>query len=232
VQAADAAPRGALRGIPRRAPDWLPVALGSAFALEFLLLAWSPYDRSDWLLENLIAVPFAVAILLARRRVPFSSAAWVLVFAFLALHEIGSHYTYSRVPWMEWSRALLGWAPAWERNHYDRALHLGFGLLLTVPVAQLLGAAPVVRPWLRYGLAVCVMATSSGIYELLEWLAARVVDPDLGIAFLGAQGDIWDAQKDMSLALGGSLAAGLAGWLLEMRRRRRAADSAALMPEI
>lgn len=232
MQGADVAPRGAQRGSVRRAPDWLPVALGSAFALEFLGLAWSPHDRGDWLLENLLAVPFAAAILAGRRRLPFSPGAWVLVFAFLSLHEIGSHYTYSRVPWMEWSRALLGWAPSWERNHYDRFLHLGFGLLLTVPVAQLLGSVPVVRLWLRYGLAVCVMATCSGIYELLEWLAARAVDPALGIAFVGAQGDIWDAQKDMSLAFCGSLVAGFVGWWLERRRVRRAEVSAALTPQI
>ncbi len=115
----------------RLAPAWLPVALGSAFAVHFALLAWAPYDRGDWLLENLISAPFAVSLILARRRLPLSSTGWALVFLFLALHEVGSHYTYSRVPWMEWSRDLVGWAPASERNHYDRFLHLAFGLLLT-----------------------------------------------------------------------------------------------------
>ena len=197
----------------RPAPAWLPLALGAAFAALFLALAWSPHDRGDWLLENLIAVPFALFLVLARRRLPFDTSAWLMLFVFLALHEIGSHYTYSLVPWMEWSRALFGWAPAWERNHYDRFLHLSFGLLLTLPMAQLLAGALPSRPGLRFLLAVCVVATFSHLYELLEWGAARLVDPELGIAFLGAQGDVWDAQKDMALAFGGSCAVALAGWL-------------------
>ena len=200
------------------APDWLPLALGAAFGAVFLGLAWSPSDRSDWLLENLLSLPFALAILAGRRRLPFSSAAWVCIFAFLTLHEIGSHYTYSRVPWLEWSRALLGVAPEWERNHYDRFVHLAFGLLLTRPAAQWLAVVPIERAFLRNALAVCVISTGSHVYELLEWLAARVVDPQLGIAFLGAQGDVWDAQKDMALAFCGSCAVGLAGWLVDRRR--------------
>jgi putative membrane protein len=124
---------------------------------------------------------------------------------------------------MEWSRALLGWAPDWERNHFDRFVHLGFGLLLTRPVAELLAQVPVVRPWLRWGMAVCAIATLSTLYELLEWMAARVVDPDLGMSFVGAQGDVWDAQKDMALALGGSFAVGVLGWASERLRRRSSA---------
>ena len=80
-----------------------------------------------------LRAPVAIGLVLARRRLPFSATSWILVVSFLALHEVGSHYTYSRVPWMEWSRDLLGWAPGWERNHYDRFLHLAFGLLLRSP---------------------------------------------------------------------------------------------------
>jgi putative membrane protein len=197
---------------PVPAPAWVPLALGTAFGVWFLWLAWSPHDRSDWLLENLISAPLALGLVLARRRLPFSTAAWCLVFAFLALHEIGSHYTYSLVPWMDWSRTLLGWAPDWERNHYDRFLHLGFGLLLTRPIAELLAAPLAGHPLLRRALPISCVATASLVYELLEWGAAVIVDPELGIAFVGAQGDAWDAQKDMALALGGSLLATGIGW--------------------
>jgi putative membrane protein len=208
---------------PTAAPGWLPLALGIAFALEFLALAWRPYDRGDWLLENLISAPVALALVLARRRLPFSTTAWCLLFAFLALHEIGSHYTYSRVPWTDWSRAILGWAPDATRNHYDRLLHLAFGLLLTRPIAELLAAPLAASPWLRRTLPICCVATASLIYELLEWAAAMVVDPELGIAFVGAQGDAWDAQKDMVLALGGSLLATLASAIGPGTRRGTAA---------
>lgn len=203
-----------------RVASRLPAILSGAFAVEFAALAWAPYDRGDWLLENLIPVPVVVWFVLARRRLPLSGASWCLVFSFLALHEIGSHFTYSRVPWMEWSRDLIGWAPAWERNHYDRFVHLAFGLLLTRPIAELLAQPLAGSPRLRRVLPVCCLVTLSAAYELLEWGAAAIVEPDLGIAFVGAQGDIWDAQKDMSLALCGSCVATAIVWAARRARQR------------
>lgn len=194
------------------APPWLPWVLGGLWAVGFVALGWAPSDREAWLLENLIAVPVVVWLLVHRRRLPLSSTAWILVFAFLALHEVGSHYTYSHVPWMEWSEHLLGWSPGWERNHYDRFLHVAFGLLLTRPFQELLAGPLAANPRLLRVLAICVIATLSGVYELMEWVTAEIVDPDLGIDFVGAQGDIWDAQKDMALALGGSVIATSWGW--------------------
>lgn len=164
------------------------------------------------MLENLISAPVAVGLVLARRRLPFSATSWILVVTFLALHEVGSHYTYSRVPWMEWSRDLLGWAPGWERNHYDRFLHLAFGLLLTLPIRELVAARLNASPALLRLIPVCVVLSCSGVYEIVEWVAAWVVDPELGIAFVGAQGDVWDAQKDTSLALGGSCLVTAIAW--------------------
>ncbi len=205
VEALILAREGRTAGLaPRSAPS-LPLALGAAFAVLFAFLAWDPHDRGDWLLENLISFPLAVALVLYRRRLPLSATSWWLVFGFLALHEIGSHYTYSLVPWMEWSQTLFGWAPDWDRNHYDRIVHLAFGLMLTRPVAEVLRRPLYESALLRSVVPVAMIAMSSMIYELLEWAAAAVVDPALGIAFVGAQGDIWDAQKDMALALGGSV---------------------------
>ena len=88
-------------------------------------------------------------------------------------------------------------------------MHFAFGLLLVAPIRQLLAAVVDARPLLLRLLALCVVATLSSLYELAEWAAALVVDPELGIAFVGAQGDIWDAQKDMALALGGAFIATL-----------------------
>ena len=193
--------------------EWLPVLLGAAFAVEFVALGWAPHARGDWLLENVIAVPVAVWLVVARRKLKLSVGAWLLVFLFLGLHEVGSHYTYSLVPWMDWSRDLLGWAPDWQRNHYDRMVHFAFGLLITRPFAELLSQPLPSSPKLRRLIAMCMILTSSVIYELLEWAAALVVEPEVGIAFVGAQGDIWDAQKDMGLALLGSSLATLAAWI-------------------
>lgn len=198
-------------------PSWFPLTLGGLWTLEFLLLGWAPSDREAWLLENLIAVPVVAILMTMRQRLPFSVTSWALIFGFLALHEVGSHYTYSLVPWMDWGRALLGWTPDWDRNHYDRVLHLAFGLLLARPLRELLAGPLAASPRLCRALAVCVICTFSGVYELLEWAAAELVDPDLGIGFVGAQGDIWDAQKDMVLALGGSVTVMVWGWIWEER---------------
>jgi putative membrane protein len=204
---------------PSPAPWWLPWLLGGLWAVEFAALGWAPSDRDAWLLENLLAVPLVVGLLVGRRRVPLTSAGWILVFAFLALHEVGSHYTYSHVPWMEWSEQLLGWSPEWERNHYDRFLHFMFGVLLTRPIQEVLAAPLAGHPHLLRVMAICVISTLSGAYELMEWIAAEIVDPGLGVGFVGAQGDIWDAQKDMALALGGNLLATGWGWAASSLRR-------------
>jgi len=191
----------------------VPIALGLILAIEVVALGWAPYDRETWLLENLILVPVAVWLVLARRRVGLSTLSWCLIFAFLGLHEIGSHYTYSLVPWMEWSEAVFGWAPDWPRNHYDRFLHLAFGLLITLPFEELLARGIPSRPTLRRSMCICVMVTLSTGYELIEWAAALTFEPELGIGFVGAQGDPWDAQKDMALALAGCCAVIVMRWI-------------------
>ena len=202
---------------PKRQDSFVPVALGLAFALQVVVLGWAPYDREGWLLENLISVPVAVGLVLARRRVGVSTLSWCLIFAFLGLHEIGSHYTYSLVPWMEWSHDFFGWAPDWQRNHYDRFLHFVFGLLITLPFEELLARGIPSRPTLRRLMTLCVMVTLSTGYELIEWVAALTFDPELGMGFVGAQGDPWDAQKDMALALAGCCIVIVSNWIWSRR---------------
>ena len=137
------------------------------------------------------------------------------------MHEIGAHYTYSLVPYDAWSVALTGHsldaALGFERNHYDRMIHLLYGLLVTPAAAELFGHyGRYPRVWATL-FPLLFVASHSVIYELVEWGAAMVFGGDLGQAFLGTQGDIWDAQKDMALALLGAAisvtALGLAGRL-------------------
>jgi len=188
--------RGALR--------W---TLALLFGLEFLVLAWEPADRKTWLLENLIAAPFAVWLIVSWPRLALTRTSYLLLFGFLALHEIGSHYTYSLVPLPDLPGLEMG------RNHYDRAIHFVFGFVCVRPTAELLSrAVHRTKKGLVVALAVSVILSFSTCYELLEWAAAAVTDPEQGIAFVGAQGDIWDAQKDTGLAFLGALLT--AGWLL------------------
>jgi len=174
--------------------------LALAYVAIWTLAAIAPVDRSDWLLENLLVFVFVPALVLSHRRFAFSHGSYVLIFVFLVLHAVGAHYTYSLTPIGFWLQDALGLA----RNHYDRGVHLLFGLLLTPPLQELVVRGLGARGAARYVVPVMLALSFSGGYEILEWWAARIVDPDLGVAFVGSQGDEWDSQKDMSLALSGA----------------------------
>ncbi len=186
-------------------------ALILAFAGLWAVLALAPVDREAWLLENLLVLALAVALMATRRRLVFSGAADLQIFVFLCLHAVGAHYTYSLVPYDQWFEPLAGIALGdrlgLERNHYDRVVHLAYGLLLTGPAREAMAqAAGVAGAW-RHIFAVMIMVSLSAGYEVIEWGAAMVFGGDIGVAYVGAQGDPWDAQKDMALATLGSLVA-------------------------
>jgi len=180
------------------------------FGAVWIMLGINPSYRQDWLLENalvLLAVPILVA---GYRRMPFSLPSCVMIFAFLCLHEIGAHYTYSEVPYDPWWQSLTGHslnaALGWERNHFDRLLHLLFGLLITYPMREMLMRLAGLRGAWSYLLPLAAVMALSLLYELIEWLAALVFGGDLGLAYVGTQGDVWDAQKDMACAAFAALA--------------------------
>jgi putative membrane protein len=187
----------------------VPVTCLAVFLTVWILLAIAPRYRADWLLENLptfVAVPLAIV---SYRRFRFSDRAYVQATVFLVLHTIGSHYTYSEVPLGDWARDALGLA----RNHYDRLVHFAFGVLMLRPVYELglrTGARPGTATTLLF--AVSGAAAWSLVYEVVEWAVATIVDPAAGTAFLGIQGDPWDAQKDMALALAGASIAAAGEW--------------------
>lgn len=155
----------------------------------------------DWWLENLVVFAAAAGVALAwRRGFVFSARALLLLALFGVLHAYGAHYTYSETPLGELLRERLALA----RNPYDRIVHFAFGLLLTPPLRELaIRAAGARGAWTFVQPLVAALALSAS-YELVESWAARLSAPELGTAFLGTQGDEWDAQKDMSAALLGS----------------------------
>lgn len=170
-------------------------------ALVWVAAAIAPYDRSDWLLENLLVFALVAGLAAGYRKLVLSNLSYTLLFVFLTLHAIGAHYTYSLTPVGFWIQEALGLA----RNPYDRLVHLAFGLLLTYPLRELTRRVLHVHGLWSYGIPLLALLALSGSYEMLEAAAARVVDPELGIAFVGAQGDAWDAQKDMELAVLGAV---------------------------
>ena len=185
-------------------PGALPAVLLAALVALWVVLAVEPVDRATWMLENVLLVLFVGALAAGYRRYRFSRRAYVLMFVFLCLHTVGGHYTYSLVPYDEWYRALTGETLnaqfGWTRNHYDRLLHFLFGLMLAVPARELLMAIAGVRHGWSYFLAVVLIMACSSLYELIEWAAAVVFGGELGVRYLGTQGDEWDGQRDMALA--------------------------------
>lgn len=195
----------------------LPSILLAVFAVIWVALAIKPYYRQDWALENLL-VAIAVPLLTwSYQHWRFSNAAYVCLFVFFTLHIIGAHYTYSEVPYDRWLEALLGFsvneALGFARNHYDRFVHLVYGLLIALPSMELLQKrAPPQGLWI-WLLPILFISSHSVIYEMVEWAAAAIFGGDLGAAYLGTQGDVWDAQKDMFLASLGAVV-GVSCWLL------------------
>lgn len=187
------------------------LVLTALFAVVWTALAIAPWYRSDWLLENALVVAFALGLALSWRWFTFSRISMTLIFVFLCLHEVGAHYTYAEVPYDEWFISLTGGslneAMGWERNHFDRAIHFSYGLLLAYPIREIFLRVADVKGFWGYFLPLDLTMSTSMIFELFEWAAAEFFGGDLGMAYLGAQGDVWDAHKDMALASLGAVIA-------------------------
>ena len=179
----------------------------AAYLLLWLLLAIHPHDRGDWFLENLLVFVAMAVLVPTYRRFQFSHLSYALIAIFLAVHAVGAHYTYAKVPAGFW---LADWMHL-SRNHYDRVIHFGFGFLLLYPMRELMmrcvGANGKWASWL----AVATLAALSSWFEVVEGIVAQIVEPELGAAYLGTQGDVWDAQKDMAAAFVGAVL--VAAWL-------------------
>lgn len=203
-----------------------PAVLLAVFAGWWLALAIDPLYRQDWLLENVIVLVAIPLLIRGHRTLPLSGGAYTGLFIFLVLHEVGAHYTYSLVPYDAAAEGMLGRSLSGllgvERNHFDRAMHFLYGLLVTPAAVELLDARAPARGGWRPFLAGTFMAAHAVTYELIEWVAAETFGGDLGTAYLGTQGDDFDAQKDMALAVLGSVVA-----LVWLSRRRRGSSRAA-----
>lgn len=181
-------------------------ALVPALCLLVYLAAWiglalAPRSRATWALENALSVAAVITLVATYRRLRFSDLVYVEATALLLLHTVGSHYEYSHVPVGDWVRDAF----ALSRNHYDRLVHFAFGLLAYRGCAELTRRTALAAPGRLVPVALLVAV--SALYELVEWLAAITADPAAGTAFVGAQGDPWDAQKDMALATLGAVVA-------------------------
>ena len=175
----------------------------------WVITAINPLYPRDWLIENLLVFIYCLLLIFTYPRFKFSNFSYALFSLFLSLHMIGAHYTYAEAPPGFWLQPIFDF----ERNHYDRIVHFSFGLLIAYPFREiLLRQAQVRRSW-SYFLAVMLIMAFSAFYEVMEGIVAALVSPELGSAYLGTQGDEWDAQKDAFLAFSGATMAMLLVWL-------------------
>ena len=171
------------------------------YGLFWSWLAVAPVDRRDWLLENLLSLTLVVILVFTYRRFRFSVTSYCLIGLFLTLHAVGSHYTYSEVPFGFWLKDFF----ALSRNPFDRIVHFSYGALLVYPLRELLIRLTGVHGFWASYLPVSAILAQSGFFEIVEAMVATIVSPELGSTYLGTQGDEWDAQKDMAAAFTGAL---------------------------
>ncbi len=173
------------------------------FAAWWIIWAYKPLHFSDWVLENVLTISFILLLSFTRDRFRFSNVSYFLIFVFLCLHTIGSHYTYAEVPYDNWTRTLgfsMNELLGFERNQFDRLVHFLFGFLLCYPVRETFMRIVQAKGAWSYYLPIELVMSLSMLYELIEWLVAMTFGGELGMAYLGTQGDVWDAHKDMGLA--------------------------------
>jgi putative membrane protein len=180
-----------------------PLAL---LAITIVLLAisgYKPYEMGTWWME-VAPVIVAIPILLATyRRFPLTPLVYTLIFVHACILILGGHYTYARVPLGFWVQDIFGFA----RNHYDRLGHLAQGFIPAIIAREILLRRTPLGPggWLFF-LVCCVCLAISAVYEFIEWWAALLGGAG-ATEFLGTQGDVWDTQWDMLMALTGSILA-------------------------
>ncbi|MBP9752032.1 MAG: DUF2238 domain-containing protein [Candidatus Moranbacteria bacterium] len=171
----------------------LSVLLG-IYAVLFAVLAFDPVDRSTWFAENLtvwIIIGILAGLYVAGVR--FSGAAYIFASVLIYLHTIGGHWTFANVPF-DWVTDLFGF----ERNHYDRMAHFTVGFYAFLVAEWLWEKRLVANRFLLFTYPIFVIATVAMTYELIEWwYAAGSTTAEAAQNYLGSQGDIWDAQKDM-----------------------------------
>lgn len=169
-------------------------------------------DIANWLIENTLTVISLLFLITTYNKYKFSTFSYLFLGIFLCMHVYGSKYTYAENPFGYWLQDIFS-SP---RNQYDRLVHFSFGLFLFYPMQECFSK------WLKYPkaialfLPIAIVLSVSAIYEIIEWLVADIFFVEEGDAYLGTQGDIWDAQKDMALAFVGSCIATLLFYLFNL----------------
>lgn len=176
-----------------------------AYLLIFLAFwAWTfagTTDKANWITENVLTMIFIGGLAISHRKFKFSDLSYTFMFVYILLHIYGAMYTYAENPFGYWLRDIMNGG----RNQYDRIVHFSFGFLLAYPMRDYFKNHFGWPVWVCWVLPAEITLSFSGAYELIEWAVADIFFPAQGHAYLGSQGDVWDAQKDMGLAFLGAV---------------------------
>jgi putative membrane protein len=181
------------------------------FTLCWVMTYLNTPDRANWYTENAMTVLILAVLFFSYSKFKFSDLSYTLLFVFGLMHIYGAEYTYAENPLGYRLKELLDW----DRNHYDRIVHFSFGFLLAYPLRDYFMNHFQWPVWVCWVLPCEITLSFSGMYELIEWAVAGIFFPEQGVAYLGTQGDVWDAQKDMGLAFSGAVLIMLAGYWLK-----------------
>ncbi|WP_242674674.1 DUF2238 domain-containing protein [Phytopseudomonas daroniae] len=193
-------------------PTATPAQASTLLALAVAAVICSgiaPHSRVDWLVENALPVGLLLGLAAVWRHLRLSCAAYLAILLMIGVHELGAHFTYAEVPYEKWIHDLTGHSLSslmgWQRNQFDRLVHLSYGVLFFIPFREIIYRQTTLRgAWLAL-MAVSLILATSALYELIEWVGGQYLGDDQAEAFLATQEDPWDAQKDMALALLGAL---------------------------
>lgn len=182
-----------------------PAALAMLFVAVAVWSGISPADRAVWWAEVIPVFIVFAALVLTYSLFRFSNTAYLLMSLWLLMHTVGAHYTFANVPF-EWGNRLLTPLLGPDRNHYDRLAHYIIGFY-SFPMAEWLLRRRLCGLKLALFFSLFFIMSVAAAYEIIEWLYAVIEGGNAGIEFLGSQGDIWDAQKDMLADTLGALTA-------------------------
>lgn len=193
-----------------------------SYLIFWCWMAVSPYDPFHWWLENVLVFFFLAILIVTYRFFQFSQLSYIMIALFFFLHTYGAHYSYS-TPVDPWMRDVFGF----QRDSYDRIVHFCFGLLIVLPIQEMLWKiVQIGRGW-SYSFAVMVVLAAGAFYELIEMWVVFLVAPEVGTMFIGVQGDPWDAQHDIELAMYGSVLTMSLAWFIRLitGKRQRSKES-------
>jgi putative membrane protein len=195
---------------------------GYCVVILIIILLWSavnPYDKMVWIIDTLFIIILVMILAFTHAKYPLSNFTYTLITIYFIILTIGSHYSYTQVPYLEWLRNYLGLSTrnynnivnssygllGTARNNYDRIVHFSFGFLITFPLREILDRYVNIRGTWKYLVAFLIIGCLSALYEIFEWSLGIIINPTQAATYVASQGDVWDSQKDMAMALLGSI---------------------------